>query len=54
LGHINLLSDWIRKPPEPRRGLFRFEFWGNRQSDAKRAARPNRFGRSSMFNDKRL
>jgi hypothetical protein len=32
------------------RGPFRFEFWGNRQSDAKRAARPSRFGRSSIAN----
>jgi hypothetical protein len=32
------------------RGLARFEFWGNRQSDAKRAARPSRFGRSSIAN----
>jgi hypothetical protein len=29
-------------------GPFEIEVWGNYQSDAKRAARPSRFGRSSI------
>jgi hypothetical protein len=47
---ITITSDrrvLTRMPFRASRGMF--EFWENHQSDAERAARPNRSGRSSIF-----
>jgi len=48
LRHIVLLSGFMRNRRPFGGAVGKFEFWENHQSDAKRAARPNRFGRSSM------